>query len=406
MMDGGGWMMDDGRGAAGCRPSGALRSRPPTADRRPSRLLITAVGRRQSAVVLRSSVLWLTGIVALLLLATGIALAQTGSGFDLTWWTVGGGGGTLTGGGFTLRGSVGQPDAGGPLTGGGFALYSGFWAPAPAGGAPPTDTPTPTATQPPGPTDTPTPTATQPPGPTDTPTPTATVTGAPTDTPTATPTATPGAGACPDAYEPNEDFASAIAITPGVAIQSYICDASDQDWFRFDVTAGQTIVVELTNVPAGTDYDLWLHAPNGEQVASSINSGAADERIEHTATMSGAYRVLVNSFSGFDPANPYTLRVTLSGGPPTETPTATATFTATPTPTGTATPTRTATSTPTATATATPTETAVPTHTPTASVTPTPTAVGEGPTITPTITATPTVGVLPEHVLYLPLIRR
>jgi hypothetical protein len=272
---------------------------------------------------------------------------------------------------------VGQPGATEPLSGGGYTLYSGFWAPAPPG-APPTDTPTPTATSP---------------GPTDTPTP----------TPTATPTTV---GACPDTYEPNEDFGSAIAITPGVAIQSYICDPNDQDWFRFDVTAGQTITVDLTNIPAGTDYELWLNDPNGDQVASSTNSGTADERIEHTAAMSGAYRVLVNSFSGFDAANPYTLRVTLSGGPPTNTPTptgtATATGTATPTPTATATRTPTATVTGTLVSTHTPTAT----RTPTATATSTPTAVTEPPTITPTITATPTVDGLPEYLLYLPLIRR
>ncbi len=365
-------------------------------------------GSRQLLTVHRSLLAgrWkrLVCLVFPLLLATGVALAQTGGGFDLTWWTVDGGGGTLTGGGFTLQGSAGQPDAGGPLTGGGFTLYSGFWAPAP-GGAPPTDTPTATVTG--VPTDTPTPTAT-PAGPTDTPTATA----------TATSTATPGAGACPDAYEPNEDFASAIAITPGVAIQSYICDANDQDWFRFDVTAGQTIVVELTGIPTGTDYDLWLNDPDGNQAASSTNSGTADERIEHVATTSGAYRVLVGSFSGSDPTHPYTLRVTLSGGPPTETPTATATPTATPTPTGTATRTATptgtatptATATPTPTGTATPTATATPTPTATATATRTPTASVTGttaPTRTPTasVTPTPTVGA-PEHVVYLPLIRR
>jgi hypothetical protein len=70
--------------------------------------------------------------LALGLLSAGGALAQTGNGYDLTWWTVDGGGGTANGGGYTLTSSVGQPEPGPALTGGGYTLYSGFW---PAGSA-------------------------------------------------------------------------------------------------------------------------------------------------------------------------------------------------------------------------------------------------------------------------------
>jgi hypothetical protein len=52
--------------------------------------------------------------------------ARPGSIFPGT--TVDGGGGTSTGGGFTLTGTIGQHDAGGPLNGGNFSLNGGFWA--------------------------------------------------------------------------------------------------------------------------------------------------------------------------------------------------------------------------------------------------------------------------------------
>ena len=49
----------------------------------------------------------------LLLLLAGIALAQTGGGYDLTWSTIDGGGAMFsTGGGYALGGPVGQADAG------------------------------------------------------------------------------------------------------------------------------------------------------------------------------------------------------------------------------------------------------------------------------------------------------
>jgi len=74
-------------------------------------------------------------ILATLLLLTSAVLAQSGDGtsarlsasYDLSWWTVDGGGYTFsTGGAYTLGGTIGQPEAG-VLTGGDYTLGGGFW---------------------------------------------------------------------------------------------------------------------------------------------------------------------------------------------------------------------------------------------------------------------------------------
>ncbi len=78
----------------------------------------------------------------LLIMVTGVALAQTGGGYDLTWWTVDGGGASVAGGDYLLSGSAGQPDAA-TLTGGAYTLNGGFWGGI-GGAAPPDPTPTPT----------------------------------------------------------------------------------------------------------------------------------------------------------------------------------------------------------------------------------------------------------------------
>ena len=52
-------------------------------------------------------------------------LAQTG-GYDLTWWTVDGGGSAVSGGGYTLTGTAGQPDAA-AVSSGSYTLSGGFW---------------------------------------------------------------------------------------------------------------------------------------------------------------------------------------------------------------------------------------------------------------------------------------
>jgi len=70
--------------------------------------------------------LLLTGILIILLLtAGGIASARI-AGFSLLWWTVDSGGGTSSGTGYKLSGTIGQPDAG-TLSGGVFKLKGGFW---------------------------------------------------------------------------------------------------------------------------------------------------------------------------------------------------------------------------------------------------------------------------------------
>lgn len=63
------------------------------------------------------------GTVLITLTLTASAQAQP---YTIPWWTIDGGGGNSTGGGYTLSGTIGQPDAG-VMTGGGYILTGGFW---------------------------------------------------------------------------------------------------------------------------------------------------------------------------------------------------------------------------------------------------------------------------------------
>jgi len=70
--------------------------------------------------------------VVLLALAASPAAAQ----YEISWWTVDGGGAVgAAGGSFTLSGTAGQPDAGGPYAGGSYTIHSGFWSIAAGGSA-------------------------------------------------------------------------------------------------------------------------------------------------------------------------------------------------------------------------------------------------------------------------------
>jgi hypothetical protein len=66
-----------------------------------------------------------------------VASSTSAQNFDLSWFTIDGGGDMFsTGGDFELSGTIGQPDAGVVLSGGSFELVGGFWA-ITSGGAPP-----------------------------------------------------------------------------------------------------------------------------------------------------------------------------------------------------------------------------------------------------------------------------
>ena len=61
--------------------------------------------------------------LALMAMAPG-AFAQ----YSIDWYKVSGGGGTSTGGVYSVSGTIGQHDAGAPMTGPGYSLVGGFWS--------------------------------------------------------------------------------------------------------------------------------------------------------------------------------------------------------------------------------------------------------------------------------------
>jgi hypothetical protein len=84
---------------------------------------------------------FIAGLLFLLLVAGVVALRQSEdmsrtavalngdqhTGYDLSWFTVDGGGTTVSSHtGYSLSGTIGQPDAG-VLANNGYVLYGGFW---------------------------------------------------------------------------------------------------------------------------------------------------------------------------------------------------------------------------------------------------------------------------------------
>jgi hypothetical protein len=62
----------------------------------------------------------------LVLFLTALALPPPSHKFSIDWYTIDGGGGISSGGGFEVAGTIGQHDAG-TLSGGSFKAEGGFW---------------------------------------------------------------------------------------------------------------------------------------------------------------------------------------------------------------------------------------------------------------------------------------
>jgi len=64
-------------------------------------------------------------ILLSVLLMPALGFAQN---YSIGWYKVAAGGGTSTGGVYSVSGTIGQPDASGAMTGGAYSLSGGFWS--------------------------------------------------------------------------------------------------------------------------------------------------------------------------------------------------------------------------------------------------------------------------------------
>jgi hypothetical protein len=64
--------------------------------------------------------------IILLLVSLVSVFGARGQNYSIDWFTIDGGGGTSTGGVYSVSGTIGQPDAG-HMSGGNYTIDGGFW---------------------------------------------------------------------------------------------------------------------------------------------------------------------------------------------------------------------------------------------------------------------------------------
>jgi hypothetical protein len=160
-----------------------------------------------------------------------------------------------------------------------------------------------------------------------------------------------GSGVQCNDVEPNNYMREAKEISLNTTCQGSLQDEpigrEGEDYYKFVLTESAKVLISLTDIPAGANYDLRTGLYEETVLGRSLNSGNADEYLEHQLS-AGEYYIGIRQEAA---AEPHTYKLSVRTIPlsttitPTDTPTNTPTNT--PTDTSTNTPTNTPTDTPT-----------------------------------------------------------
>lgn len=113
-----------------------------------------------------------------------------------------------------------------------------------------------------------------------------------------------------DTYEPNETREIAFGpIVFGEVYRSYLASPDDMDIYRVEITTPGQITIELSEIPVGVDYDLYLLDAEGVEIDYSVGLEGT-ERIQRRLEVPGIYFITVQSYAGSSVSHPYALRVT------------------------------------------------------------------------------------------------
>ncbi|MDY7079530.1 MAG: DUF11 domain-containing protein [Chloroflexota bacterium] len=115
-----------------------------------------------------------------------------------------------------------------------------------------------------------------------------------------------------DNYEPNDTPSQAYGpLTSGEIYEAYIWNATDQDdYYHFTTSTGDDVYIELSNIPANCDYDLYVYYYDGQyhQIASSNQWGNVNEDVTFTPVAGETYYIRIYQSAGFSDEQTYSLR--------------------------------------------------------------------------------------------------
>lgn len=114
-----------------------------------------------------------------------------------------------------------------------------------------------------------------------------------------------------DSGEPNPSCAQAKGIPPGVYDGLAICPAGEEDWFAFQLSAGQKLTLNIIFEHDDGDLDLFVYNQAAcSSYLKASTSSTDDESIVFVAPATGTYTARVMEF-GKLAENAYSLVATI-----------------------------------------------------------------------------------------------
>ncbi len=116
-----------------------------------------------------------------------------------------------------------------------------------------------------------------------------------------------------DTFEPNDSRSTSYGpLNSGQMYTSYMWSTLDNwDCYWFEPHNLGQATINLTSIPAGTDYDLYLYdSLTATNLATSKNYGTANEQIIYNLKQLTRHYVCINRYSGYSNTDSYLLQVT------------------------------------------------------------------------------------------------
>jgi hypothetical protein len=114
-----------------------------------------------------------------------------------------------------------------------------------------------------------------------------------------------------DGYEPNDTLETATAIgLNDPRNDSFILNDDWHDFFAFHVPYNMVVRASVTEMPYGSDYDLYLYNSDKFLVGYSNNIGNQDEHATSFLLTPGLYYALVQRITTFVAQSPYRIVIT------------------------------------------------------------------------------------------------
>jgi hypothetical protein len=117
-----------------------------------------------------------------------------------------------------------------------------------------------------------------------------------------------------DSYEDNDSLAAASSVSGGLISGLRVC-SSDDDYFSFTVTTGDTVTADLIFSDAEGDIDLRLYDDSNVLIASSLTASDNESVGSWLSLESGTWKVRANLFldAGAYLGNSYSFDLALPG---------------------------------------------------------------------------------------------